>query len=59
MDNFLGNNDIRSYVSALNKCCLSWMNNVREVMLEPVGQGFSNNFVADITKADGAKVFGG
>jgi len=36
VDNLLSNNDIRSYVSALDKSCLSWMNNVEEVVLEPV-----------------------
>jgi hypothetical protein len=34
------------------------MDDVRKVMLEAISQRFSNNFVADIAKADWTEIFG-
>jgi hypothetical protein len=57
VDNFLGNNNVRSYVFALNKSCLGRVDDVREMVFEAINKRFGNDFIADITKANGAKIF--
>ena len=56
MGNLLSNNNVITNSSTLNKSLLSRINIIRKVRFKSISQRFSNNFIDDITKANGSLV---
>ena len=52
VSNFLSNNDVITDTPTLYESLLSGINIVRKVRLQSVGQGFGNDLINDIAKAD-------
>lgn len=56
MSNFLGKHNIIRDASPLDKSLLSVTNKVRKFILNVISQGLSNDFIRNITKANGSKI---
>ena len=56
MSNFLHNYNVITNSMPFDKSLLRGININRQVRFEPISQRFSNNFIDDITKANGSLV---